>query len=136
YDNATVTWNGKGGELIKASDGTWKLKNDDGTRFERLNGNNTNTANGDNDNEYWKVTTTDGTRYYFGKNRLPNWSSGKPETGSVWTTPVFGNDPGEFCYKSTFKDAWCHQAWRWNLDYVVDTNGNAITYSYTKETNA
>src|SRR5690606_21330772 len=65
YDNATVTWNGKGGELIKASDGTWKLKNDDGTRFERLNGNNTNTANGDNDNEYWKVTTTDGTRYYF-----------------------------------------------------------------------
>ena len=135
YDNATVTWNGKGGELIKASDGTWKLKNDDGTRFERLTGNESDTANGDNDNEYWKVTTTDGTRYYFGKNRLPGWSSGKPETGSVWTAPVFGNNSGEPCHASEFKDSWCQQAWRWNLDYVVDTNDNVITYTYTKETN-
>ncbi|MDL4813185.1 RHS repeat domain-containing protein [Actinomadura opuntiae] len=136
YDNATVTWNGKGGELIKASDGTWKLKNDDGTRFEILKGTGADTANGDNDNEYWKVTTTDGTRYYFGKNRLPNWSSGKPETGSTWTAPVFGNNADEPCHQSDFKDSWCQQAWRWNLDYVVDPNGNAISYSYTKETNA
>src|SRR5690606_2574456 len=28
YDNATVAWNGKGGELIKASDGSWRMKND------------------------------------------------------------------------------------------------------------
>ena len=27
--------------------------------------------NGDNDNEYWKVTTTDGTQYFFGLHRLP-----------------------------------------------------------------
>src|SRR5690606_27220488 len=27
------------------------------------------------------------------------------------------------------------QAWRWNLDYVEDTHGNASTYWYTKESN-
>ncbi|WP_207936627.1 RHS repeat-associated core domain-containing protein [Actinomadura sp. KC216] len=134
YDNATVTWNGKGGELIKASDGTWRMKNDDGTRFEKLEG--SSNGNGDNNGEYWKVTTTEGTQYYFGLNRAPGWAEGKPETGSAWTVPVFGNDSGEPCYKSSgFKDSWCQQAYRWNLDYVVDPAGNAILYTYGKETN-
>ncbi|WP_344439091.1 SpvB/TcaC N-terminal domain-containing protein, partial [Actinomadura bangladeshensis] len=39
------------------------------------------------------------------------------------------------CHKSTFADSWCQQAYRWNLDYVVDPAGNAIVYSYAKETN-
>ncbi|TDB99910.1 SpvB/TcaC N-terminal domain-containing protein, partial [Actinomadura bangladeshensis] len=133
YDNATVTWNGKGGELIKASDGTWRMKSDDGTKFEKLTS--SATGNGDNDGEYWKVTTTDGVQYFFGLNRVPGWVSGKPETDSTWTAPVYGNDEGEFCHKSTFADSWCQQAYRWNLDYVVDPAGNAIVYSYAKETN-
>ena len=29
----------------------------------------------------------------------------------------------------------CPQAWRWNLDYVVDPHGNAMSYYYTHETN-
>ncbi|WP_433334975.1 polymorphic toxin-type HINT domain-containing protein [Spirillospora sp. CA-294931] len=141
YDNATVTWNGKGGELVKAADNTWRLKNDDGTRFERLL--KPDTGNGDNDGEYWKVTTTDGTRYYFGLNRLPGFDSGGEETNSAWTVPVFGDDangPGteddEPCHKATgFADSWCQQAWRWNLDLVVDPNGNANSYYYAKENN-
>ncbi|HEU5028754.1 MAG TPA: RHS repeat-associated core domain-containing protein [Spirillospora sp.] len=133
YDNATVTWNGKGGELIKASDGTWRLKDDDGTKFERLTS--SDTGNGDNDGEYWKVTTTDGTQYFFGYNRVPGWTSGKPETDSTWTAPVYGDDDNEPCHKSAFADSWCQQAYRWNLDYVVDPSGNAIVYSYGKETN-
>ena len=48
---------------------------------------------------------------------------------------MFGNDAGEPCYKSTFADSWCQQAWRWNLDYVVDPHGNAVSYYYTPETN-
>ncbi len=134
YDNATVTWNGKGGELIKAGDGTWRMKGDDGTRFERLTA--ASTGNGDDDGEYWKATTTDGTQYFFGLNRLPGWTSERPQTGSAWTTPVFGDDAGEPCHDAAgFDRSWCRQAWRWNLDYVVDTNGNAIAYYYTKETN-
>ncbi|MFC4055973.1 polymorphic toxin-type HINT domain-containing protein [Actinomadura syzygii] len=134
YENATVTWNGKGGELVKAADGTWRLKNDDGTKFEKLTS--LDTGNGDKEGEYWKVTTTDGTRYYFGLNRLPGFGSGGPETNSAWTVPVFGDDAGEPCHKdSGFADSWCQQAWRWNLDMVVDPHDNAAIYLYEKETN-
>ncbi|GAA4365063.1 hypothetical protein GCM10023088_10050 [Actinomadura verrucosospora] len=71
--------NGKGGELIKAADGSWRMKGDDGTKFEKLTS--SSNGNGDDNGEYWKVATTDGTQYFFGLNRLPNWTSGKPETG-------------------------------------------------------
>ncbi|RKS68417.1 RHS repeat-associated protein [Actinomadura pelletieri DSM 43383] len=134
YENATITWNGKGGELVKAANNTWRLKNDDGTRFEKLTS--TETGNGDHEGEYWKVTTTDGTRYYFGLNRLPGFGSGGPESNSAWTVPVFGDDAGEPCHKASgFADSWCQQAWRWNLDMVVDPDDNAAIYLYDKEIN-
>ncbi|GLY87485.1 hypothetical protein Airi02_054140 [Actinoallomurus iriomotensis] len=129
YDNATISLNGKAGELIPVGDGTWRMKEDDGTRIEKLTG----ADNGDNDGEYWKVTTTDGVQYYFGREKV---ADGKAKTDSTWTVPVFGNDNGEPCYKdSGFADSWCQQAWRWNLDYVVDPHGNAVVYYYTPETN-
>lgn len=131
YDNATMTLNGKGGELIPDGSNLWRLKDDDGTRIQKLT--DTGKGNGDNDGEYWRVTTTDGTQYYFGANK---WSSASTETKSTWTVPVFGNGSGEPCHKSTgFSDSWCQQAWRWNLDYVVDPHGNAIAYYYVPETN-
>ncbi|MDX3099348.1 RHS repeat domain-containing protein [Nonomuraea angiospora] len=133
YDNATIAWNGGAGELIQAADGTWRIKDDDGTRVERLK--DTGKGNGDDDGEYWKVTATDGTQYFFGLNRLPGWSSGRPETGSTWTAPVFGDDAGEPCHGASFASSWCDQAYQWNLDYVVDPLGNAITYFYSQETN-
>ncbi|TDD84804.1 RHS repeat-associated core domain-containing protein [Actinomadura rubrisoli] len=139
YENAVVTWNGKGGELIKAADGTWRLKDDDGTRFERLTDPaNNNGDEGDNgkEGEYWKVTTTDGTQYFFGRNHLPGSDSGGAETKSAWTVPVFGDDDGEPCHKASgFAASWCQQAWRWNLDMVLDPNGNAIAYYYQPEIN-
>ncbi|MFE4970547.1 RHS repeat domain-containing protein [Kitasatospora sp. NPDC056651] len=136
-DNATISLNGNNSALVRDdATGTWKLSNDDGSRVEKLNGNATDTANGDTDNEYWKVTTTDGTQYFFGKNRLPGWSVGKPETGSALTVPVFGNHPGEPGYAPAFKDSSRDRAWRWQLDYVVDPHGNAIAYFYDQEKNA
>lgn len=133
-DNATMSLEGQSHELVRDdATGTWKLKDDDGTRIERLK--DTARGNGDNDGEYWRITTTDGTQYYFGYNRLPGWTSGKPETDSTWTVPVYGNQSGEPCHKTAFADSWCKQAWRWNLDYVVDPNGNATAYYYASETN-
>lgn len=124
--------NGSSTELIKGdADGKWRMASDDGSKIEQLTG----AVNGDNDGEHWKITTTDGTEYYFGKNRLPGWATGNEETSSVWTTPVFGNNTGEPCYNATFANASCQQAWRWNLDYVKDRQGNVMSYFYGKETN-
>ncbi|OIV38544.1 hypothetical protein BIV57_05270 [Mangrovactinospora gilvigrisea] len=132
-DNADLVLNGKATPLIKdKTTGDWHPKDDDGERVTRSTG----AINGDNDGEYWTVTTQDGTQYVFGKNRLPGWSTGDPETDSTWTVPVFGNDAGEPCHADTFAASSCQQAWRWNLDYVVDPHGNAMSYWYTPETNA
>ncbi|MEV4440568.1 sugar-binding protein, partial [Streptomyces sp. NPDC049577] len=134
YANATISFNGKAGELVPAGGNEWRLKNDDGTKIARLTGDEHD--NGDNDNEYWRVTTPNGTRYYFGYHKLNGWATGKETTDSAWTVPVFGNDSGEPCHKDAFKDSWCQQAWRWNLDYAVDAHGNAAAYYYGKETNS
>ncbi|WP_308288567.1 polymorphic toxin-type HINT domain-containing protein [Streptomyces macrolidinus] len=135
YDNAYVSLNGKGGELVPTSNkNVFKYKNDDGTRIAR--GTNSALANGDNDNEYWLITTPDGTRYYFGYNRFSGWTEGKAESNSTWTVPVYGDDEGEPCHAATFAESWCEQAWRWNLDAVIDPNGNLISYYYDKETNS
>ncbi|MBB5938009.1 polymorphic toxin-type HINT domain-containing protein [Streptomyces zagrosensis] len=134
YDNAYLTLNGKGGELVPTGKDEWKLRKDDGTRITRLTSG--DRANGDNDNEFWRLTDTDGTQYFFGYHRLPGWASGKETTDSTWTVPVYGDDANEPCHKAAFADSWCQQGWRWNLDYVVDVHGNAMAYYYDKETNS
>jgi len=137
-DNATVSFAGHSGQLIKDStSGQWRLQSDDNSRVEHLVGTaNGCASNGTYDTDCWRITTTDGTQYYFGLNQLPGWASGKPTTNSAWTVPVFGNDSGEPCHASTFAASSCVQAWRWNLDYVVDTHGNAEALYYDKETNS
>ncbi|GLY67240.1 RHS repeat-associated core domain-containing protein [Amycolatopsis taiwanensis] len=127
-DNATLSLAGRTTELVKdTATGTWHPRSDDGSRVEKLTG----ASNGAKDGEHWKVTTPDGTQYFFGLNHLPGWQSSNPETQSTWTVPVFGKKPGEPCNT----ESWCQQAWRWNLDYVVDPHGNATTFYYQPETN-
>jgi RHS repeat-associated protein len=130
-DNATLVFGGSTTELVKdATSGAWRPASDDGTRVERLTGG----WNDDNDGEYWRVTTTDGTQYYFGRGKR---SATDPlQLGSAWSVPVFGNHPGDPCNAATFSASACQQTWRWNLDYVVDPSGNTLTYVYEKETNA
>ncbi|MFJ6459760.1 polymorphic toxin-type HINT domain-containing protein [Streptomyces sp. NPDC091387] len=134
YDNAYISFNGSSGELVQAGANTFKLKNDNGTKIARLFS--TERGNGDDDGEYWRVTTPDGTRYYFGYNRPTGWTEGAATTDSAWTVPVFGNDSGEKCHGATFAESWCQQGWRWNLDMVIDTHGNTMTYHYGKEKNS
>jgi len=132
-DNATLVLGGKSSPLIKSSTGDWHPKTDDGERVVHSTG----ATNGDNDGEFWTVTTQDGTQYVFGKNRLPGWTTGAAVTNSTYTVPVFGDDSNEPGYDqgTTFSGRSLTQAWRWNLDYVVDPHGNAMSYWYTKETN-
>ncbi|WP_328534757.1 RHS repeat-associated core domain-containing protein [Micromonospora zamorensis] len=130
--NGTIMLSGRSGNLVKIDDNTWKLSNDDGSKIERLTG----TTNSDDNGEYWKLTTTDGTQHFFGLNRLPNWSANKEETNSAWSLPVYGDDSGEPCNKASgFADSSCDQAWRWNLDYVIDPRGNVVSYFYNRESN-
>jgi RHS repeat-associated protein len=130
-DNATLVLNGEANQLIAVGDGTWRLSADDGARVRRLTS--TSANNTDDDKEYWEVTETSGTKYYFGRSAVPE--QGNANTNSVWTVPVAGNDSGEPCHQSTFSNSFCTQAWRWNLDYVVDTSGNSESYWYTAESN-
>ncbi|ALG10714.1 hypothetical protein AOZ06_30880 [Kibdelosporangium phytohabitans] len=131
-DNAILSLNGSGGELVRDdATGAWRLRSDDGSKIERVSGKD----NGDDNGESWKVTGKDGTQYFFGLNKLPGWSTGKQTTNSAWTVPVAGNHSGEPCHKSAFDTSFCQQAWRWNLDYVVDVHGNTMSYFYKTETN-
>ncbi|MFC7109617.1 SpvB/TcaC N-terminal domain-containing protein [Nonomuraea rubra] len=123
-DNATASFDG-GGMLIRdenADPEVWRSKNDTGARIERLFGKN----NTDNDGEYWKITTVDGVQYFFGS---------EADSRSTWTVPVFGDDADEPCNQPTFEASMCKQAWRWNLDKVIDRNGNVMRYYYEAETN-
>ncbi|WP_459903679.1 RHS repeat domain-containing protein [Catenuloplanes indicus] len=127
-DNATVSFQGSSTELIHEKGKGWHGRSEAGWKIERLD----DTTNGDNDNEYWKLTGTDGTQYFFGRNVLPGQAD---TTKSVYTVPVYGNHSGEKCHRATFADSVCDQAWRWNLDYIVDPHGNTSSYWYEPERN-
>jgi RHS repeat-associated protein len=130
-DQLMLSLEGTSSELVrdKAAGGDlWRAKQDPGWRVERLKG----AANDDNDGEYWVVTSPQGVRYTFGRGEQPTTGA---KTDSVFTAPVFGDDAGEPCHKDSLEDSWCNQAWRWNLDGVVDAHGNSTTYFYTRETN-
>ncbi|MEU5096952.1 RHS repeat-associated core domain-containing protein [Streptomyces sp. NPDC020996] len=132
YDNASLVLNGKSSELVKDdTTGVWRLSNDDASTVTHSTG----AENGDDNGEYWTVITGDGTKYVFGLNKLSGADTER--TDSVWTVPVYGDDSGEPGYDNgdSFSGRSLDQAWRWNLDYVQDPVGNAMTYWYTAETN-
>lgn len=134
-DNATLSFGGASDMLVhdKNDAKSWHTKIDKGAKIEKL----ANAANGAQGGEAWKVTTADGTQYFFGLNHLPGWQQGNPETRSTWTEPVYGNNTGEPCNHTAFADSLCaNTAWRWNLDYSVDTHGNATAFYYDVENNA
>ena len=133
-DRQSVSFGKWSGELVRIDAGTadegvstWRLRADNGARFQRQI---STGLNDDNNGEYWIMTTPDGTKYYFGQDKLTSASTA--DRNSAWTVPVFGNNSGEPCNAAP---GWCQQAWRWNLDRVVDPNRNTTLYSYTPETN-
>ncbi|MFF0794883.1 RHS repeat-associated core domain-containing protein [Streptomyces spiralis] len=121
-----INLNGVNTELIQDSNGTgsYHLKDDPGWRVQHLTG-----GHG-SDDEYWVISTQDGMRYYFGWGRSERTSAA---TNSVLTMPVVGNDANEPCH-AQFPEP-CTQAWRWDLDRVVDANEVENAYFYDKFVN-
>ncbi|MDT9683495.1 RHS repeat-associated core domain-containing protein [Streptomyces sp. TRM76323] len=133
--NAVMSHAGRTVELVRVGSGTtYRPQQDDGTRVELKTGG----SNGDNDGEYWVVTTTDGTKYFYGLNKI---GDGHADTQSVLTVPVFGNHPGEPCHADTFAASRCNndtdkqQAWHWGLDKVVDVHGNVMIVNWHRSAN-
>ncbi len=131
----TLSLGGQTSVLIRDdATGTYHPQDDSNERVQYVGS--PNAPNGVQGNEHFVVTTTDGTQYYFGLNQLPGWASGNPTTNSVWTEPVYATASGQPCYNANFAASSCQQAYRWNLDYVVDTHADAVSYFYATETNA
>ncbi|MFI9272632.1 RHS repeat domain-containing protein [Kitasatospora sp. NPDC052896] len=131
--NATISLGSRTGQLVRDSNGVYHLQNDDGTKIEDLSG----ASNGMWNGEYFKVTTTDGTAYYFGLNHSPGTTS-DPATNSAWGVPVYNPKPGDPCYNAAQgNNSQCsaEMGWRFNLDFVVDPNGNVQRYDWANEAN-
>ncbi|MEV7028865.1 RHS repeat-associated core domain-containing protein [Streptomyces sp. NPDC093272] len=122
-----ISFNGVTSQLIQDNTGTgsYHVQDDPGWRVQHI------TSGGHGaDDEYWVISSQDGSRYYFGWGRDERTQAA---TGSVFTEPVVGNDEGEPCH-AQFPEP-CTQAWRWNLDRTVDPNEVEASYHYDKETN-
>ncbi|MBQ1049288.1 RHS repeat-associated core domain-containing protein [Micromonospora sp. C51] len=128
--NLTLVLDGQSTELIRNdATGAWRKANDDGTKIEYVTGGTQTTHNWNN--ERWRLTAPDGTKYHFGWNWVDN-----RETFSTLGAPVFSNHTGEPCYKAGgFAGSYCAMAYRWNLDRVEDPAGNVMSFFYTKEYN-
>lgn len=127
-ENATISLDGKASELVAVPGSNprqWRLRDDRRWKVEQLTG----ASNGDDNGEHWKVTTPDGVQYFFGLGVNPDVGVA---TRSAWTVPVFGDDAGEPCSGAT-PLPWCQQAWRWNLDLVIDPNDNVQQFEYHRE---
>lgn len=126
-----INLGGESSELIQDNSGTgsFHLKDDKGWKVQHLKG---SPNNPDNTDEFWVITKQDGTRYYFGWGRSERDTS--LATHSVLSVPVIGDDEGEPCYDGG-QPTFCNQAWKWNLDRVVDPNEVETSYFYDKETN-
>jgi hypothetical protein len=127
--NATIAFAGTSGRLIwDATNTRWRSSADNALKIESFTGAG---SPGNNSGVYWRVTTQDGTQYYFGKNQ--RYTGDPATTNSTLQESVYGSRPGDPCYSSSgFAASRCLQVYRWYLDYVVDPRQNTMTYFYTK----
>ncbi|MEW2300872.1 polymorphic toxin-type HINT domain-containing protein [Streptomyces sp. NPDC006655] len=136
YDGPVLTMslNGSSTSIVyDKNSSTFKLADDNGETVTKVTG----SANGSGtyDTSYWVITERDGTKYYFGRNELPGWVSGKDTTNSVDSERVYAAHSTDPCYNSTATSSYCTMAYKWHLDYVTTATGDAMAYYYTQDTN-
>jgi RHS repeat-associated protein len=127
---------GHSGLLVnKAGTNEWRITgNDPGWRIRSFNGGNNGDAGGSTDTgEYFVLFLPDGTKYWFGYGTEPR-NTTTTFTKSAYTVPVVGG-PGEPCHTTVASTSWCQQAYRWNVDRILDTDDNVATLFYANETN-
>ncbi len=87
--------------------------------------------------EYFRVISPDGVQYFFGRNYHPGAEA--TNIFSKWALPIYA--PSQYMADGTPEPCWgqpynlCYLTWRWNLDYVIDPNGNAMAYTWHQELN-
>ncbi len=130
----TLSLNGSSTSIVyDATTGKYRLSDDDGATVAKVTG--SNNGSGTYDTSYWVITERDGTTYYFGRNQLPGWASGKATTNSVDSERVYAAHSGDPCYNSTASSSYCTMAYQWHLDYVTTVTGAAMAYYYNQDTN-
>ncbi|MCX5302564.1 polymorphic toxin-type HINT domain-containing protein [Streptomyces sp. NBC_00160] len=133
-DILSLSMAGHAGQIVR-DDTTcvYRVQGDDGTKVERLTGQRNAAWKG----EGFKVTTTDGTQYYFGSNRLPGGDGTDAEAKSVSTVPVYFNSGRDKCLgaDTPANGTWQQLGREWNLDFVVDPHQNLTSYRYEQEDN-
>ncbi|PJN26144.1 sugar-binding protein [Kitasatospora sp. CB02891] len=131
----TLSLNGATTSLVwDAAKQVYKPAEDSGEVVKHVTG--SGNGSGTYNTDYWTVTDRTGTVFSFGLNHLPGWSSGKAATNSVDWLPVYSAHAGDPCYNAAgFSASVCTMGRRWNLDYVKDLHGNAMSYYYKQDVN-
>jgi len=121
-----LTLGGVASPLVEVSAGVFRLESDPEWRVELLTG----ASNGDQQGEWWRVTTPDGLRYMFGKQEVSG-------SNSAFTAGVFtdSNDGDLNWCGAGVGGATCDKVWQWNLERIEDPNGYRVEFFYEKETN-
>ncbi|WP_311215328.1 MULTISPECIES: RHS repeat-associated core domain-containing protein [unclassified Arthrobacter] len=132
----SITFGSRSGLIIEDPNQTdpklkYRLQNDDGSRLEYLTG----AGNGTYAGDYWILTDPEGTRYFFGVDKLPGWTSATQNTNSTDYVPVRAANSGQPCSHLLSVGDFCQQAYAWNLAYVVDVHDNSQAFYYTRDTN-
>ena len=127
--NAMSSFDPMSGPLVRDdATGTWRAQNDNGWRAEQLTG----AVNGDNNGEYWKLTSPEGTAYFFGLNRLPVGPRGAETEFDADRSRLRRRRRGALLRVQS-QQLVVPTGYRWYLDYVVDRHGDAMSYWYVKE---
>jgi RHS repeat-associated protein len=118
-DRYSLNLNGRSSRLLpKGSGGEYRLEDDPNWKIKQWF---TASGTGEYLNEWWIVTTPDGTEYEFGRD---------PSRNSVALTWIADASACPGAFLDT-----CQRAWSWQLDEVKDTNGNQAQYFYSPEYN-
>lgn len=132
-NTVTLSLPGHSGPLVlDDTSKTWRIASDGASQVTQAFGASNSLGNG----EYWQITTTDGTSYYFGAGHLPGGNNADPATNSALWEPVYeGSIGGDRCPNAAAGlGSFCNLGYRWNLDYVIDPHGNVTRYTYGQET--